>query len=756
MGKVSLLDCTLRDGGYVNDWNFGHDNLVSIFERVVDAGTDIIEIGFLDDRRPFDMNRSIMPDTDCVEKIYGNLDRKNTKVFGMIDYGTCSLEHIRPCSESWLDGIRVIFKKHLRVEALAFCAELKKLGYIVFAQLVSVTSYSDEELLDLVRLANEVKPDAVSMVDTYGLMHQNNLDHFLGILDSHLDTSIAIGYHGHNNFQMGYANCITMLAHRTDRPLLVDGSLYGMGKSAGNAPIELIAMHMNHQYGKNYHISQYLEAIDANIMEFYTPATWGYNLFFYLAASNDCHPNYVKQLMNKKTLSIRQVNELLGRLQGEKKLLYDKEYMEQLYLEYQDKNINDAEDAERLKETLAGRSILIVGPGKTMQTERDRLQKFTQEEKPFVIAINYVPEVIRPDCIFLTNTRRYIQVATALSDGKYTTIATSNVTSTGKPFDYVLNISDLLDRGSRFIDNSLMMLLKTMMRIGVKMVTLAGFDGYSGTDQNYFDEGKEYDFAREQAEYLNAYMSAFLKNNQQLLRANFLTTTKYQTGYSKKYDLVVFDVDGTLLDTSEGVLSGVRYTIEHFGYAPLTQTQLRKFIGPPIQNSFADAYGLKGDVLQEVATVFRTEYKEHGLLKAVPYDGIYEVFEGLRERNIISAIATYKREDYALTLLDHFHFDQYTKIMHGADHENRLKKSDIIRMCIEESGVKDLSRVLMIGDTDNDAAGAKAMGVDFLAVSFGFGYRKGERVSDYPSIGTADTAYDILKIIDAGECEDKE
>ena len=109
MGKVSLLDCTLRDGGYVNDWNFGHDNLVSIFERVVDAGTDIIEIGFLDDRRPFDMNRSIMPDTDCVEKIYGNLDRKNTKVFGMIDYGTCSLEHIRTCSESWLDGIRVIF-----------------------------------------------------------------------------------------------------------------------------------------------------------------------------------------------------------------------------------------------------------------------------------------------------------------------------------------------------------------------------------------------------------------------------------------------------------------------------------------------------------------------------------------------------------------------------------------------------------------------------------------------------------------------
>ena len=116
------------------------------------------------------------------------------------------------------------------------------------------------------------------------------------------DKEISLGYHGHNNFQMGYANCIAMLEYNTDRPMLVDGTLYGMGKSAGNAPIELVAMHMNQKYGKHYHISQMLEAIDSNIMQFYQPSTWGYNLFFYLAASNDCHPNYVAFLMNKKTL----------------------------------------------------------------------------------------------------------------------------------------------------------------------------------------------------------------------------------------------------------------------------------------------------------------------------------------------------------------------------------------------------------------------------------------------------------------------
>ena len=92
MNDIRLLDCTLRDGGYVNDWNFGPDNLVSIFERLVDANVDMIEIGFLDERRPFDINRSIMPDTDSVARIYGKLDRKQTMVVGMIDYGTCSME----------------------------------------------------------------------------------------------------------------------------------------------------------------------------------------------------------------------------------------------------------------------------------------------------------------------------------------------------------------------------------------------------------------------------------------------------------------------------------------------------------------------------------------------------------------------------------------------------------------------------------------------------------------------------------------
>ena len=531
MGEIKLLDCTLRDGGYINDWNFGHDNLVSVFERLVDAGVDIIEVGFLDERREFDINRSIMPDTDSVGKIFGELDRKHAMIVGMIDYGTCSLSHISPAKDSFLDGIRVIFKKHLREEALAYCGELSKLGYKVFAQLVSVTSYDDDEMLDLVRLANEYKPYAVSMVDTYGLMHQNNLMHYFKLLDDNLDPAIGLGYHAHNNFQMGYANCIAMLSNKIERTMVVDGTIYGMGKSAGNAPIELIAMHMNHALGKDYRISQMLEAIDSNIIQFYAPAAWGYNMFYYLAASNDCHPSYVAYLMDKRTLSVKSINEILGKLEGEKKLLYDKNYIEALYVDYEKNEINDEEDRKALSKALKGRNILVLGPGATMESEdvKRKIIACVEEEKPTVISINYIPKSFRPDYVFLSNSKRYLQLASKLSRTKQTIIATSNLTETTTgAFAYRLNYSSLIDLNTDIIDNSLVMLLKALISIGVDKVRLAGFDGYSLRTSNYVRDDMEYDFIKDKVKYLNSYVTEFLDSVKDKITVEFLTKSRYE------------------------------------------------------------------------------------------------------------------------------------------------------------------------------------------------------------------------------------
>lgn len=530
--KLQLLDCTLRDGGYNNDWEFGHDTLISVFERVVSAELDFIELGFLDQRRPFDINRSIMPDTESMRKIYGKLDRKNTKLVGMIDFGTCDLSHIQPCKDSYLDGIRVIFKKHLREPAMAFCKQLKDMGYIVFSQLVSITSYTDEELMDLIRLVNEVKPYAVSMVDTYGLLHKNNLFHYYELLDKYVDPNVAVGYHSHNNFQLAYANSIELINHHKDkeRTLLCDGSLFGMGKGAGNAPIELLCMYMNDNYGTHYHLSQLMEAIDTNILDLYNKYHWGYGMKPFIAASNDCHPNYVSYLLDKHTLSVKSINEILKGLQGDKKLLYDKDYIEQLYVDYQKHECEDEGEYARLKELLQGKDILILGPGKTMNLEKEKIKDFIVKNRPYVISINYLPDDLPADCLFITNSKRYNQQMTAISEkeGTVKLIATSNLTRTHSKFDYTLDYESLIDRDAVVMDNSFIMLLKVLSKSAVNHVYLAGFDGYTSDADNYYSSKMEYEFVKKLGYDINAYVDKALPELRKQLDITFITPTVYK------------------------------------------------------------------------------------------------------------------------------------------------------------------------------------------------------------------------------------
>lgn len=531
MGEIRLLDCTLRDGGYVNDWEFGYNNLISIFERLVDSGVDIIEIGFLDDRRPFDINRSIMPDTASTEKIWGKISRRPEMVVGMIDYGTCEISNIQPCAESFLDGIRVIFKKHIMKEALNYCAEIKGLGYKVFAQLVSITSYNDEELLELIEIVNKVKPYAVSMVDTYGLLTPKDLLYCYEILDRNVLPEIRIGFHAHNNFQLGYANAITFLGKDTVHDIVVDSTLYGMGKSAGNAPTELVARYMNHEYRKAYHISPMLEAIKESIMDFFRSSPWGYQMVYYLSAAAGCHPNYVNYLNGKENLSVSKIYDILGQIAPDaKKLLYDKETAENTYSDFVEQHITNSGVLTDLREELSAKSLLLMGPGKNIRLQKETIETYIKKEKPTVISINYLPSDFYADYIFITRCNRYLELAATMHDAEnrnIKVIATSNVEGRGRQFDYMVDRAPLLDKKGNIKDNSFLMLLNLLKRIGIKKVTCAGFDGYSAKDDNYFNPKMEYSFIKEEAYQLNAHIKDMLNSDYKDMDIVFLTYSHY-------------------------------------------------------------------------------------------------------------------------------------------------------------------------------------------------------------------------------------
>jgi len=529
--KYRLLDCTLRDGGYVNDWCFGKNNIATIFERLVSAGIDVIEVGFLDERRTFDPERTIMPDTASVEKIFGGMNRGSSQLVAMIDYGTCGIEHIEPAKDSILDGIRVIFKKEKRVPALAFCRQLKDLGYKVYCQLVSITSYTDDELREVTERVNEVHPYAMSMVDTYGLCDAPKLCHIVEVIDRTLNEDIILGYHAHNNFQLAYSNSIAVLNAGLKRSVLVDGTLYGMGKSAGNAPLELLAMYMNLNFGTDYHLGQIQEAISTCILDLYHKKPWGYTLFYYIAALNRCHPDYVGWLMSKQTLSVTAISQILSQIPEEEKLGKNMDLLEELYLDYQKRECDDTEALKALRGLLEGKEVLMIGPGRQAELSKQKITGYISEHDPVVIPINYFPGGIHADYLFLTNTRRQLQLAGDLkehqSDGTKI-IATSNLTAPEDSFDYLVNFCDLIDENEEFPDNSMEMLIRLLDKLGVKKVQLAGFDGYNAQRVNYFDANMEYSFIRQKANALNASAKRFFEKYKDRMEIGFLTESLYQ------------------------------------------------------------------------------------------------------------------------------------------------------------------------------------------------------------------------------------
>ena len=210
-----------------------------------------------------------------------------------------------------------------------------------------------------------------------------------------------------------------------------------------------------------------------------------------------------------------------------------------------------------------------------------------------------------------------------------------------------------------------------------------------------------------------------------------------------KYEYAIFDLDGTILDTSEGIILAILQTMNEYKRQIPDRKILESFIGPPIQNSFQTLYSLSDAEAMKMANVFRNYYmRDDFLLKAVPYDGIYDLMDMLASVGVKIGIATYKREDYARRLLCAKGFDHYTEHMYGSDFEGRLKKKDIIRTCLEKMNCDDYGKAVYIGDSKGDADAAAEVGIDFVAVTYGYGFKRVGKVPD--TVRVCNTVREIM------------
>ena len=312
---------------------------------------------------------------------------------------------------------------------------------------------------------------------------------------------------------------------------MIDGTLFGMGKSAGNAPLELLAMHLNEYYGATYNIQPMLESIEESVMDFYAISPWGYKMFFYLCAKNLCHPSYVTYYQKKENLSITKLDQLLGQIEPEdKKLLYDKDIAEELYDSFMATECDDKNAYDELTEELKNQKVLLIGPGRNIQLQEKKVRDYIDKENPKIISVNYIPGAYNVDYVFTTKISRYQQMTDSLHEVKnkdVIIIATSNVDCVKGERCKVINREPLLEQSERIKDNSLLMLLQVMRRVGINKLACAGFDGYSEKEDNYFNPNMEYFFVKDEADHLNHHMRDALLNQYSDMEIIFNTYSHY-------------------------------------------------------------------------------------------------------------------------------------------------------------------------------------------------------------------------------------
>lgn len=372
MNKIQVLDCTLRDGGYCNDCRFGFENEKKIVHGLVEANVDIIECGFLMNTVEYDKDVTRFSSLDEVAKIIPK--NKEGKTFVMLtDYGKYRPEDLPEYNGVSVDGLRVAFHKKDRVVALEECKKIKNKGYKVFVQAMVSLSYTDEEFLDLIRRVNELEPYAFYIVDSFGMMKRKDLTRLFYLVEHNLNEKIKIGFHSHNNMQLAYSNAQSLVDLHSDRELIIDSSVYGMGRGAGNLNTELFVQYLNDNADGNYDIKPLLSIIDEILNEFYQRNYWGYSLPNYLSAAHNAHPNYAGYLDDKKTLTVENMNEIFDMMDEDKRISYDKEYIEQLYLRYMATGKSQEEHKTELQEKIKGKTILLIAPGKSSTEEREKI-----------------------------------------------------------------------------------------------------------------------------------------------------------------------------------------------------------------------------------------------------------------------------------------------------------------------------------------------------------------------------------------------
>ena len=491
MKKVSLLDCTLRDGAYIVDAKFGRSAIVGIIKRMQEAHVDIIECGWLKNNEHTE-GTTFYHVPDDLKQYIGKKD-PNSIYAVMIDWDRYDLNYLPECDGKTIDAIRVVFPYGKHKEGIAVGKAIREKGYKVLFQAANTLAYKDEDLIDLANEINKVDAEALSVVDTFGAMYEEDLIRIVKVLDEHLRKDIMMGIHSHNNQQLSFALSMKFvnLLKDSERNIMVDASLCGMGRGAGNATTELVASFLNKKCNCNYDMNVIMDAIDTYMAYFKENYTWGYSTPYFIAGMYCCHVNNIAYLLKNHRTNAQDMRNIIESLEPDDRKKYDYDLLERKYLENQSRIVDDENARHELKEAIGERPVLLIAPGTTSTTEADKIKTVIKNKNAIVIGVNAINSLYNYDYLFMMNKIRYDYAKDIYPEKFEDTrkILLSNVKSTADDNEIIINFNRVIKRGWEHFDNAVINCLRLLDSLGVSNVLIAGFDGFKHKyNESYADE----------------------------------------------------------------------------------------------------------------------------------------------------------------------------------------------------------------------------------------------------------------------------
>lgn len=494
--KINHIDCTLRDGGYYNNWDFPIELINEYLSAMAAISVDYVELGL----RSFDNAGGFKGACAyTTDRFVRELDVPAGLKVGVMANAAELLRHpqgpieasrimFAPAAESPVSLIRLACHVHEFVQTLPVVTVLKDLGYVVGINLMQVADRSDAEIEEIARKASAYPIDALYFADSLGSMDSTQTSHIVGLLRRHWTGEIGI--HTHDNMGRAVSNSEQAVA---DGVTWIDSTVTGMGRGPGNAQTEYVTLALERHRKKNPNLIPLLVLIRERFQPMKDHYGWGSNPYYYLAGKYGIHPSYIQEMLADQRYSeedILAVIEHLKEIGGKRFNMSELETARQFYTD-------EPRGAWAPSQSLEGRTVLVLGSGPGVHAHRTAIESYIYANKPFVIALNTQQSVDEK----LIDARAACHPVRLLADGSKHSALSQPLIAPGSSLpEHVLaslGSKPLLDFGIRvksgeFVFGESYATIPTALVIAyvlaiatsgrAKNILLAGFDGYGADD----------------------------------------------------------------------------------------------------------------------------------------------------------------------------------------------------------------------------------------------------------------------------------